>query len=124
MSSQIYAYADDVVAVTRSETRLKQVNREIEEKTQQMGLTVNEKKKTKYMIVSVTHKRRQTQNWKGGDKVFEDMSSFKYLGNVIHKEGRISECIKYRIQVGNRAYAANHHMLKSKIKKRCAKMQI
>ena len=30
----------------------------------------------------------------------------------------------YRIQEGNRAYAANHHMLKSKIIKRSAKMQI
>jgi len=29
-----------------------------------------------------------------------------------------------RIQVGNRAYAANHHMLKSKIVKRSAKMKI
>jgi short-subunit dehydrogenase len=49
------AYADDVVIVTRPETRLRQVYREIEEKTQQMGLIVNEKK-TKYMIVSATPK--------------------------------------------------------------------
>jgi len=52
------------------------------------------------------------------------VSSFKYLGSVIHKEGRISECVKDRIQVGNRAYAANHHMLKSKIIKRSANMVI
>ena len=50
-SSQICAHTDDVVIVTRSETRLRQVYREIEEITQQMGLIVNEKK-TKYMIVS------------------------------------------------------------------------
>jgi len=49
-SSQICAYADDVVIVTRSETRLRQVFRETEEKTQQMGSIVNEKK-TKHMIV-------------------------------------------------------------------------
>jgi len=88
-----------------------------------MGLIVNEKK-TKYMIVSTTPKGRQTQNWKVGDKVFERVSSFKYLGNVINKEGRISECVKDRIQVGKRAYAANHHMLKSKIIKRSVEMQI
>jgi len=51
-------------------------------------------KKTKYMIVSATQKGRQTQNWKVGDKVFERVSSCKYLGNVINKEGRISECVK------------------------------
>jgi hypothetical protein len=51
-----------------------------------MGLMVNEKK-TKYMIVSATQKGRQTQKWKVGDKVFERVSSFKYLGTVIN-EGR------------------------------------
>jgi sorting nexin-29 len=54
-SSQICAYADNVVIVTRSETRLIQVYREIEEKTQQMGLIVN-LKKTKYMILSATQR--------------------------------------------------------------------
>jgi len=123
LSSPICAYAADIVIVTRSESRLRQVYRKTEEKTQQIGLIVNEKK-TKYMIVSATPKGRQTQNWKVGDKVFERVSSFKYLGNVIHEEGRISERVKGRIQEGNRAYAANHHMLKSKIIKRSAKMQI
>jgi hypothetical protein len=54
-SNQICAYADDVVIVTTSETRLRQVYRETEKKTQQMGLIVNEKK-TKYMIVFATQK--------------------------------------------------------------------
>ena len=88
-----------------------------------MGLILNEKK-TKYMIVSATQKGRQTRNWKVGDKVFERVSSFKCLGNVIRKEGRISECVKDRKQVGNRAYAANHRMLKSKLMKRSGKIQI
>jgi hypothetical protein len=51
----------------------------------QVGLIVNEKK-TKYMIVSATQKGSKSQNWKAGDKVFERVSSFKYLGNVINKE--------------------------------------
>jgi F0F1-type ATP synthase alpha subunit len=122
-SSQICAYADGVVIVTRSETRLRQVYREIEKKTQKMRLIVNEKK-TKYMIVSPTQKGQQTQNWEVGNKVFERVSSFKYLGKVINKEGRMSECVKDRIQARNRACAANYHMLKSKIIKRPVKMQI
>jgi hypothetical protein len=59
-----------------------------------------------------------------GDKVFERVSSFKYLSNVVNKEGRMSECVKDRIQAGNRVYAANYHMLQSKIIKRPVKMQI
>jgi hypothetical protein len=74
------------------------------------------------MVVSATQKGRETQNWKVGDKVFERVSSFKYLGNVINNDGRIFECIKDRIQVGNRAYAAYYHMLKSKIIRKSVKM--
>jgi hypothetical protein len=88
-----------------------------------MGLTVNEKK-TKYMTISTRLKGRQTQNLEVGGKIFEGVSKFKYLGNVIEKEGKISECIKDRIQAGNKAYAATYHMLKSKIIKRSVKIQI
>ena len=59
-----------------------------------------------------------------GDKVLETVPSFKYLGNVIDKEGRISECVKDRIQAGNRTNAANYYIIKSKIIKRVVKMQI
>ena len=52
-------------------------------KPQQMGVIVNEKK-TKCMIMSATQKGRRTQNWKVGEKVFERVSSLKYLRNVIH----------------------------------------
>ena len=122
-SSQICAYADDVVIVTRSETRLRQVYREVEEKPPKMGLIMIEEK-TKYMIVPATQKGRQTQNWNLGDKIFENVSSFRYIGNVINNEGSISECVKDRIQLGNRAYTANYHMLKSKSVKRSAKMEL
>jgi hypothetical protein len=59
-----------------------------------------------------------------GDEVFERQSSFKYLGNVINKAGRVTECVKDRIQVGNRAHAANRHMLNSETIKMSVKMQI
>jgi hypothetical protein len=108
-SSQICAHADDTVIVTKSEIRLAEVYRVTDEKTQQMGLMVNEKK-TKYMSVSVTQKGRQTHNWKLGDKVFEGVSIFKHLGNAINEEGRISKCVKNRTQTGNKANAANHHV--------------
>jgi len=67
---------------------------------------------SQYYIICL--KGRQTQNWKVGDRVFQRVFSFKYLGNVIKNDGRISECLEDRIQVGNRAYAANYHMLNKK----------
>jgi hypothetical protein len=35
------------------------------------------------------------------------VSSFKYLGNVINNENINNNCVKERIQAGNRAYFAN-----------------
>jgi hypothetical protein len=90
------------------------VYRDIEEKPQEMGLTVNEAT-TKYMTICTRSNARQIQILKLGDKLFEGVSSFRYLGNVIYKEGRIGECIKDRIQPGNKAYAANCQMPTSKI---------
>jgi hypothetical protein len=52
------------------------------------------------------------------------VSSFRYLGNVIDKEGRIGGYIKDRIQAGKKAYVTNYDTLKSKIIKRSVKMQI
>ena len=51
-----------------------------------MGLIENERK-TKYMTISTRLKGRPIQNLNVGDKIFEGVSSFRYLGNVIKKEG-------------------------------------
>jgi hypothetical protein len=52
------------------------------------------------------------------------VSSFKYLGNMINNDNRNDNCVKERIQAGNRAYFANLRTLKSKIISRAAKLQV
>jgi len=59
-----------------------------------------------------------------GNKEFEGVSEFKYLGNIIENNNRNDRCIKERIQTGNKAYYANLQMLKSKIISRRLKLQI
>jgi hypothetical protein len=54
-SSQISAYADDLVIATRNGNTLKLVYLELESEIQSTGLSVN-KKNTKYMIVYVRGK--------------------------------------------------------------------
>jgi hypothetical protein len=51
-------------------------------------------------------------------------SSFKYLGNMINNDNRNDNCVRERIQAGNRAYFANLRILKSKIISRAAKLQV
>jgi hypothetical protein len=38
------------------------------------------------MTISTRPKGRQIQNLKVGEKIFEGVSNFRYLGNVIDKE--------------------------------------
>jgi hypothetical protein len=52
------------------------------------------------------------------------VSSIKYLGNMINSGSRNDNCVKERIQVGDRAYFANLRILKSKIISRAAKLQV
>jgi hypothetical protein len=52
------------------------------------------------------------------------VSSFKYLGNMINNDNRNDNCVKERIQAGNRDCFANLRTLKSKIISRAAKLQV
>jgi hypothetical protein len=76
------------------------------------------------MIVSTPENRRKTRSLKEGNKTFEGVNNFVYLGNIVYNENRISKCIKERIQGGNEAYFANNTLFKNKLISRSTKMQI
>jgi hypothetical protein len=52
------------------------------------------------------------------------ITSFAYLGNMINNGNRNDNCVKERIQAGNRTYFTNLSTLKSKIILRAAKIQV
>jgi hypothetical protein len=59
-----------------------------------------------------------------GDKTFEMVQKFKYLGAVIDDENNITHTIQERIQSSNKAYCANLQLLKSKDINRNMKIKI
>jgi hypothetical protein len=67
---------------------------------------------------------RGPQNLRIGNKEFEGVSEFKYLGNIIENKNRNDKGITKRIQAGNKAYYANLQMLKSKRISRRSKLRI
>jgi len=67
------------------------------------------------MFMTAAGNTRKPHNLRIGNKEFEGLSEFKYLGNIIENNNRNDRCIKERIQTGNKAYYANLQMLKSKI---------
>jgi hypothetical protein len=88
----------------------------LETEARKIRLLVSERK-TKCMFMTAAGNMRKPHNLKIGNKEFEGVSEFKYLGNII-ENNRNDRCIKERIQTGNKAYYANLQMLKSKISRR------
>jgi hypothetical protein len=54
--------------------------------------------------MSTSESRRKPQDLKVEGKLFTGVSSFKYLGNMINNGNINDNCVKERIQAGNRAY--------------------
>ena len=98
--------------VTGDVNTLKQVYLELVREIRSIGLSVN-KKKTRYMIVSTSEVRRRPQNLLVGEKNFEGVPSFTYLGALINNRNDTGQSIIERIQAGNWAYCANLYILKT-----------
>jgi hypothetical protein len=96
---------------------------ELEKEAEEMGLIINGKK-TKYRAVLTSENRRKPQSLKIGNKTFEGVNNFVYLGNIIDNENRINKSVKERIQGGNKAYFVNKKLFKNKLISRSSKMQI
>ena len=81
-------------------------------------------KKTKYMVTSTYEHRRNAGDLRIGNKTFEAVQSFQYLGNIISNTNNNNKCIKERIMMGNKAYYANRQLFNSSLISRNSKLQI
>jgi sorting nexin-29 len=79
--SQICAYANNIVIVAKTQEKLIEVYLDLEDETSKLGMEINEKK-TKYMVTSRYEYRRNVGDLRIGNKTFEAVQSFQYLGNI------------------------------------------
>jgi hypothetical protein len=73
------------------------------ETSKEVGVEVNVEK-TKYMLVSRDHNAGQNREIKIGNRSFEYVSQFKYLGTTVTNQNLIQEEIKRRLNSGNACY--------------------
>jgi hypothetical protein len=73
--------------------------------------------KTKYMLVS--RDQNAGQNWeiKIGNRSFENVSQFTYLGTTVTNQNLIQEEIKRRLNSGNACYHSVQNLLSSRLSK-------
>jgi hypothetical protein len=100
---QLLAYADDVNIVGEYIDTIQKFTKALLDASKEVGLEVNPEK-TKYLLVSRCQKARQRQSIKIGNRSFESVGKFKYLGTTLTDQNCIREEIKSRLNSGNGCY--------------------
>jgi endonuclease/exonuclease/phosphatase family metal-dependent hydrolase len=122
-TKQVFAYADDIVLVSRNKQSLIEMFEMLRGEVCKYGLEINYQK-TKYMKMSPSERRRTVENLITEEYQIEGVREFKYLGVTLTNDNSVREEICNRIMAGNRAYFANVKLFKSKLVSRQTKMKL
>jgi hypothetical protein len=90
---ELLAYADDVNLLGDNIDTINKNTQTLIDASKEVGLEVNVEK-TKYMLVSRDQNAGQNREIQIGNRTFETMSQFKYLGTTVTNQNFIKEEIK------------------------------
>jgi hypothetical protein len=92
---QLLVYADDVNLLGDNIDTINKDTETLIGASKEVGLEVNAEK-TKYMLLSPHQNTGQNDDIKIGDRSFENVAQFKYLGTTVTNQNLIQEEIKRR----------------------------
>jgi hypothetical protein len=123
--TQLLAYADDIDIVGRSQSAVRDAYLALEGEAAKVGLKINEQK-TKYMIAARNDRtiRDMGQSVAIGDKHFEVVKEFVYLGSLMTPKDDVSLEIQRRIQTENNCFFGLRKHLQSSYLSRQTKFTI
>jgi hypothetical protein len=103
--TQLLAYADDIDIVGRSQSAVQDAYLALKGEAAKVGLKINEQK-TKYLIAARNDRtiRDVGQSVAIGDKHFEVVKEFVYLGSLMTPTNDVNLKIQRRIQTANRCF--------------------
>jgi hypothetical protein len=116
------SYADDVNLVGENIATIQRNTKALLDASKEVGLEVNPEK-IKYMLASRCQKAGQRQSIKIGNRFFESVAKFKYLGTTLTDQNCIREEIKSRLNSGNACYHSVQSLLSSHLLSRNVKVK-
>jgi hypothetical protein len=119
----IIAYADDVNLLGGNIDTINKNTQTLIDASKEVGVEVNIEK-TKYMLVFRDQNAGQNREIKIGNRSFENVSQFKYLGMTATNHNLIQEEIKRRLNSGNACYHLVQNLLSSRLLSKNVKVRI
>jgi hypothetical protein len=117
------AYADDVDLLGDNIDTINKNTQTLIDASKEVGLEVNVER-TKYMLVSRDQNAGENREIKIGNKSFENVSEFKYLGTTVTNQNLIQEEIKRRMNSGNACYHSVQNRLSSRLLSKNVKVRL
>jgi hypothetical protein len=119
---QPLAYADDVNLLGDNINAIKQNTETLNAASKEVDLQVKIEK-TKCMLLSCHQNARKNHDIKIGNRCFDNVAQFRYLGTTITDKTLIHEEIKRRLNSGNACYSSIQNLLSSRLLSRNIKIR-
>jgi hypothetical protein len=110
----LLAYADDVNLLGDNIDTINKNTETLIDASKEVGLEGNVEK-TKCMLVSRDQNAGQNREIKIGNRSFQNVSQFKYLGTTVTNQNLIQEEIKRRLNSCNACYHSVQNLLSSRL---------